>query len=138
MKKPKRKAPECNRWTPVRRGAIYCSPGCGYDCTHDDYLLADIKAERLARRCGPGFVPHVWENLGWHHAAVSKNNHVKVHPYKGQPGYTIFFGNPQSSGGDFTSQGSNLKEALVVGLNEAKKRRDVLVGVASEIEKALS
>jgi hypothetical protein len=36
------------RWVPVRRGPIYCSPGCGNDCTWEAKLHADHKAKWLA------------------------------------------------------------------------------------------
>jgi hypothetical protein len=53
-------------WTPVRRGAIYCSPRCGGGCTHKAFLAATAKAEKTAKRLGAGWTPVVWDNLGWH------------------------------------------------------------------------
>ncbi|MEN6550088.1 MAG: hypothetical protein ABFE07_28935 [Armatimonadia bacterium] len=55
-------------WEPQRRGAIYCSPACGGDCTWAEYQRAKRCAERLARKL-PGFEPVVKENLGWHWGA---------------------------------------------------------------------
>lgn len=56
------------RWRPVRRGTIYCSPACGFQCTHADFVLATEKGEALARRMGPGWKPYVWENCKWHYS----------------------------------------------------------------------
>lgn len=56
-------------WTPVRRGPVYCSPACGGGCTRAAYDAAREAAADLARDLGPGWAPHVWENLGWHYAA---------------------------------------------------------------------
>lgn len=55
------------RWTPVKNGRIYCSPGCGAGCTHKEYERAVSKSERLQKRMGPGWKTRVWENLGWHY-----------------------------------------------------------------------
>ena len=57
-------------WVPVRRGNHYCSSACRGGCTHADYLKARAEAKQLATSC-PGFKPHVWENLGWHHEVVN-------------------------------------------------------------------
>jgi len=60
-------------WKPVRRGGIYCSPRCGRGCTHEEYLTATEKAAGLCRQLGPQWEPKVWENLGWHYSAQTKN-----------------------------------------------------------------
>lgn len=52
--------------TPVRRGDIYCSRRCGYKCKHRDFLDAKLDAEVTASMLGPGWIPRVWDNLGWH------------------------------------------------------------------------
>jgi len=67
-----------DRWKPVRRGAVYCSPGCGLGCKHADYLKASRKAAAVAHRLGVGWVPEVWENLGWHYRAVKGCMQVRV------------------------------------------------------------
>lgn len=132
----KTKTREVNRWKPVRRGEIYCSPGCGYGCTHKAYLTACLKAERIARRCGPGWKPRVWENLGWHYAATSPNNYVKVHPFREGGGYTVFFGWPEGVGGTFTTQDSNLKRAVSMGLKRARSEAAEAAKLVKEIESA--
>lgn len=112
----------CDRWKPVRRGAIYCSPACGGGCTYEAYLQATIAAHKLALQCGTGFTPRVWENLGWHYAANSKSNQIKVHPYGGGiRGYTVFFGSPDSPGGKYAIQDKSLKKALRAGFERVQK-----------------
>lgn len=55
------------RWAPVRKGKIYCSPGCGAGCTYKEYERAISKSNRLQKKMGPGWKTRVWENLGWHY-----------------------------------------------------------------------
>jgi hypothetical protein len=57
------------RRTPVRRGDVYCSPGCGMGCKWEKYQEAKHLAAALAKRLGKGWEPKVWENLGWHYEA---------------------------------------------------------------------
>lgn len=131
--------PKCDSWKPIRRGLVYCSPACGFDCTYEAFLKAQEEAEALARRCGPRWKPRVWENCGWHYAATSPGNNVKVHPGKiaNRTHYTVFFGCPGSVGGDFTSQGYRLKETINAGLEKAKTRAKNSTALVGEIEVAL-
>lgn len=70
--KSKTKKLEPLSWTPVRRGAAYCSPACGAGCTVREHRRAVRDADALVRRLrGSGWRPVVWENLGWHFRAVS-------------------------------------------------------------------
>jgi len=57
-------------WTPVLKGAIYCSPACGGKCTKDKFDEATDRAKWLADKLGPGWKPRVHENLGWHWGVV--------------------------------------------------------------------
>lgn len=57
-------------WTPVLSGNRYCSPACGHGCTITEHDAAVKKAKALARLCGKGWKPRVWENMGWHYSAV--------------------------------------------------------------------
>ena len=66
-------------WKPVRRGALYCAPACGRGCTWREYNTARKKAAALAKRLGPRWTSRVWENLGWHYAAVSPCGRGQVH-----------------------------------------------------------
>lgn len=69
-------------WEPVRRGAIYCAPGCGMGCTWSAHVDANVQAKKLAadleREFPWGWVPRVHENLGWHWGARAP--HVGVSP----------------------------------------------------------
>lgn len=56
-----------HKWTPVLRGEIYCSPGCGGGCKKSDYDKAVEKAGLVAAALGYGWKPRVYENLGWHY-----------------------------------------------------------------------
>lgn len=47
------------------RSGIYCSPYCGMDCTKAAYDQASAEARALAARMGTGWIPMVWENVGW-------------------------------------------------------------------------
>lgn len=57
-------------WKPMRRGALYCAPACGRECTWDEYQLAQRKAEAFAKKLGSAWTSNVWENLGWHYRAT--------------------------------------------------------------------
>lgn len=103
---------KCKLWTPVRKGDIYCSPGCGGDCTYEDYLKAQLNAEKLARKLGPRWKPDVWENLGWHCRAISSNGAIKVYPSLGDKTYTAFAGEADFPGGKWAESGSTPKKAV--------------------------
>lgn len=134
--KKKKSSPTCDRWKPVRRGEIYCSPGCGRNCTYEEFLKASLESEKLARRCGPNFEPHVWENLGWHYSAVSKNNSIKIHPSYGRNQYNGYFGAMNSCGGEFTASGT-LNDILKSGLEEAKSRATYATNLVTAIQISL-
>lgn len=68
-------------WKPRRRGATYCSPACGADCTHADFLFAHKEGKALAKRCGKQFTHHVWENMGWHWKAVALGGKLNVYEF---------------------------------------------------------
>lgn len=65
------KTPRELSWTPrlYQKGGLmhYCSPACGHGCTLEMYLLAKLKAEKLAAALGKNWEPRVWENCGWHY-----------------------------------------------------------------------
>lgn len=88
------------RYTPVRRGAIYCSPFCGHGCTWAKHQAAVKAAKALCKVLGKGWTPRVWENLGWHYEALfgepvpGSHNvaliEVAVHHYNGVADYTAW------------------------------------------------
>lgn len=56
-----------HKWTPVLRGDMYCSPGCGGRCKKADYDKAVEQAGFVAAALGYGWKPRIFENLGWHY-----------------------------------------------------------------------
>lgn len=63
---------------PLRRGDIYCSPGCGFNCTHKAYLRALSAADAIVEHMGPMWEPYVWENCGWNFMAKHKVSHIHI------------------------------------------------------------
>lgn len=102
-------------WKPRRRGSIYCSPGCGgeaeWGCTWAKYQQAIRKAKALAAKLGPGWKANVWENMGWHYAAISSCRRVKVHPGAFR-GYHAFVGRDTSPGGEWVAYDKTPKRAV--------------------------
>lgn len=125
-----------DQWKPTRRGPIYCSPICGANCTHAEYLRAKAAAEKMVKNLGAGWEIDVWDNLGWHWAAnkgvarVSPNKHyerVRRVGYRLKvTGYTCYFNSERQVIGE----GKTPLEAVVSAVFEALKlsraiRRDV-------------
>jgi hypothetical protein len=54
-------------WTAIRRGDIFCSPRCGFDCTHAAFMRAMSEGDALADELGLPWKPRIWENCGWHY-----------------------------------------------------------------------
>jgi len=91
-----------DRWAPIRRGKIYCSPGCGGGCTMAEYDQAVDDGEKLVRKLvGRGWHAVIHENGGWHYRAVS--GPISVHP-AGSEGFWCLM----SSDPDDGSSGSPL------------------------------
>src|SRR6202041_469198 len=55
---------------PVRRGDIYCSSGCGYDCTWASYVAAREAAQEAAGALGRGWTATTLEGPGYWVARV--------------------------------------------------------------------
>jgi hypothetical protein len=81
----KKKEPEPLSWEPVRRGLIYCSPGCGADCKIVDYDRAWINANKLVEVLNAagsgGWTAYVHENMGWFWRA--RNGSICISPSHG-------------------------------------------------------
>lgn len=121
------------RWTPRRRGHIYCSPGCGAGCTFAAFERAETEAAKLAKKLGRDWTPRVWENLGWHYEARSPCDRIRVSPFvfRGKiESYTAFIGDPEGAGGIWTGSGSNPTTAL----EEAKKQARAALAFYREFE----
>ena len=93
---PKTKTDGDPRWIAKRDGATYCAPACGRGCAYIEYTRAQRGARALARALGPGWVPRVWENLGWHyevHLPIEFRVEVHAQQYSAAPtSCGIFFG----------------------------------------------
>ena len=63
---------------PVHKGGTYCSPWCGAGCTRASYEAEKEQANAICKALGPGWRVRLWENLGWHHEAISPCGHVRV------------------------------------------------------------
>ena len=57
---------------------IKCDPRCGRGCTQAQYDRVKRRAVALQKRLGPSWTIRVWDNLGWHHHVISKNQCVYV------------------------------------------------------------
>jgi hypothetical protein len=107
-----------NFFTAIRRGEIYCAPFCGGRCTWAAFEVATARAEGLAKQLGAGWVPVVWENLGWHAKVIGLGGRLHVHvnvnhrsdgvDHDRPPieGYTAFLNPaPEASGGKWSAHG---------------------------------
>ena len=91
------KTPTPLSWDPVRKGTHFCAPACGRGCTYAEWCTATAAADKLCADLGAGWVPRVWENLGWYYSAISACGRWKVN---GHPdSYTAFLGEAGHSGG---------------------------------------
>lgn len=63
-------------WTPILNGEIYCSPSCGGKCKKPDYDNARQVSNEVATQLGDGWIPKVYENLGWYWKVVKGNAEV--------------------------------------------------------------
>lgn len=104
-----------DRWEPVRRGTIYCSPACGGGCTHGAWVLATNRANELARRMGPGWETRVWENLGWHYEVHKGCCHLHVNRYGDNTRYTAYL----NSATQFVKSSDSPEAAVVAAAMEA-------------------
>lgn len=55
-----------DKWTPKLNGDVFCSSACGSGCKKADFDRATELAGVIAAKLGRGWIPRVWENLGWH------------------------------------------------------------------------
>lgn len=112
-----KRKPVARDWTPVKRGAVFCSPACGGGCTHASFLKAHSDAamlcETLAKTTAiKTWRPNVWENLGWHCNAISGCGRLKVHPSENPTSFTAFLGKANEGGGKWAEHGKTPKAAV--------------------------
>lgn len=118
-------------WKPVQRGANFCAPACGGGCTKAAYDAAVKRSRALAKRMGKGWVPRVWENLGWWYEA--HKGVLVIHPNDQRHGktkdYTAFLNtNPQfvASAANPAVAAKNAIKALDNHIASVRKqRRDI-------------
>lgn len=106
-----------------RTGVRYCGDCCGHGCTFEEYERACKGAAGLTKRLGNGWMPLVWENLGWFYAAVSVGGNMKVHAYEGSldetcTDYQAFFGS-SGPGGRWVAHGNTPEEAIRAVVQQA-------------------
>jgi hypothetical protein len=111
-------------WTPLARGLLYCSPACGAGCTRAAFDRAVRRGDALAKRLGPGWTSHVWENMGWFYMARSACGRWRVSPvtYGGKrKGYIAGVGEADSPGCRWRHQyGATAEAALAAAMTAAR------------------
>ena len=98
-------------WEPTGEEEMYCAPACGRGCTTKEHDIAVAKAEVLARVLGLGWIPQVWENLGWHYEVRSPCGRLSVHPGSGSS-FIAFLGEPGGIGGQWAEHGDTPQKAI--------------------------
>ena len=113
-KKAKKEERDELSWTPKLWQGKFCSPACGRGCTLAEHNAAFQAGKKLAAECGPSFTVRIWENLGWHYAAISADGRLKVRaPDRDGDTYTVFAGEPDGHiSGRFVEHGKTVKEAI--------------------------
>ena len=126
---------ETLRWEP-EHGADgwYCSPGCGRGCTTTEYLLAQKHGAELCASLGlENWQPRIWENLGWHYSAESKDGWWNVSESRSPAnvngvvtGYIAFLHSTAHGGpgGRWAEHGDTPQEALLNTMAVAREEGD--------------
>lgn len=117
-------------YIPVRDGDRYCSPNCGFGCTHADYERACRMAARAVKHMGPGWKTVVWENAGWHWKIILPGVGCSVHKF----GNRNFWSCADVEGRQFIGEGESLRGAV----DDLKKSIRNMRQGCSEALKALS
>lgn len=123
-------------WTALRQGNyIYCAPACGGQCTWKAYQIAKVKADLLATSLGPQWIPHVWENLGWHYSVgIPGGCRLEIHDTshgRPQPNYTVFLHNM------YVTTDTDVRRALKTVLKMAERDMTALKKVTKKAKGAL-
>lgn len=113
-------------FVPIAKGPIYCARFCGFKCTKKAFDTATKKAAALAKRMGPGWVPRVWENAGWHYSVVDASGCWKVYGknYGGDSYYSAYLG-PQGGGGYWSASADTPEKAVKLVRKAAKPDLDL-------------
>jgi len=94
---------------------VKCAAWCGRGCTEAEYRAAVDRAAAIALELGPGWVPEIWENMGWHAAAVSACRRVRVYDHVRRDGpttYSALIGPPNEGGGKWSGGGERPQLAV--------------------------
>ena len=131
----KREAKElAEQWTPVRKGTLYCSPGCGRGCSWAEHQEAKKKAEALAQRLGPGWRPVVHENLGWHYSATKGK--AEVHPvgFSADRPSSTYWISVNGSAKQFTARGRDPVALVRTVVSQMRETAAAILSEASEVQ----
>lgn len=107
-----RKVTEMGDRLPRARGKYKCDRACGAHCTVAQYNDALKTAEKLARRCGPLYVPMVTHNLGYHPSAVSKRGFVSVYYGTADTFTCLLNSSPEVGIGTWVGRGDSPRAAI--------------------------
>ena len=107
-----------------------CAKWCGSGCTEEAYQKARRGGAALAKQLGKGWKPRVWENMGWHFAAVSSCGRLEVHSHGGRS-FTAYLGEADQPGGRWAEHGKTPKAAVKATVREGKRE---LAEVAALVE----
>ena len=120
---------EDNRWTPVRRGKVYCSPACGGGCTHQSYLKAQAQAQEMLDQLGPptkdgnAWEKRVHENLGWYGSVrLMINGQVMAQVQKNRVGYSAYI----ESSPQFVADGETPMQAVQNALRQLERTKQTI------------
>lgn len=120
------------RWTPVRRGKLYCSTACGGKCLFTAFQHATEMAKKIRKRLGTGWTVEVWENLGWHWKVRSPAGRITVgqHP----DGEFVAYVSRESGGdgGNWMGVAMSPRAAVFKALTEVQRQANVLLEIIED------
>jgi hypothetical protein len=123
-------------WTPREQGDIYCAPACGRGCTKAEHQRAVDGANKLCALLGTGWIPRVWENLGWYYTAKLEKAvgiYIEVYPRTG--GDTQFWVDSRLPR-QFYIDCNDPKEGIKAVLKEAQRAANEAVGAVGLFQEA--
>ncbi len=95
-----------------------CASWCGHGCTEQQYQTAVRHGAALAKQLGKKWKSRVWENMGWHFAAVSPCGRLEVHR-DGERSFTAYLGE-DLPGGRWAEGAMTAAAAVKAVVREAK------------------
>ena len=100
--------------------ALVATSEDGSTTSYREAFAAVLKAQNLAKRLGPGWTPHVFENLGWHWKVQFKT--IRVWP-SGAGGFCAYIG-PVDGNIRWHASAKTLRAAINKVLKVAGKELD--------------